>query len=434
MELKEFFSEDFKEFSLDDTKRSLPSMIDGLKESQRKIIYGMSTRGMSAGRIKVAQLAALVSEKTDYHHGEKSLETAIVGLAQDYTGANNANLLEPLGQFGSRLSPESSASRYIFTEFSSNFRELFKKEDDSILNHHYSDDMKIEPEYYLPIIPTLLVNGSIGIGTGYACKILSYNPRDIKNNIVAHLNGKRMKTIMPWYKDFSGEITLEDGTYLIKGNLEVVNTTTIKITELPVGTYLDKYKAHLIKMETNGIIKEFEDSSTEEGFEFLVKVPRSTTSLTIGRLYSAFGLVSRAKENITVWDTDWKIKTYNNANELIKDFADFRLEKYEVRRLKMIETQLEDLKWLAEKLKFIKFYLDNSQTFTRRGKDALFALLSKEGFEQIDRLLSLKIYTLTKDEIVKLKNSIKEVNERIKELKKTSAKDMYLEELKGLKI
>ena len=192
-----------------------------------------------------------------------------------------------------------------------------------------------------------MVNGSIGIGTGYACKILSYNPRDIKNNIVAHLNGKRMKTIMPWYKDFSGEITLEDGTYLIKGNLEVVNTTTIKITELPVGTYLDKYKAHLIKMETNGIIKEFEDSSTEEGFEFLVKVPRSTASLTIGRLYSAFGLVSRAKENITVWDTDWKIKTYNNANELIKDFADFRLEKYEVRRLKMIETQLEDLKWLA---------------------------------------------------------------------------------------
>jgi DNA topoisomerase-2 len=312
---------------------------------------------------------------------------------------------------------------------------MFKKEDDSILEHHYSDDLKIEPKCYLPLLPMVLLNGSIGIGTGYACKILSYNPKDIRANIIAHLQGKRMRTLLPWYKNFTGGINKVDGTaFEIKGKLEIINTTTIKITELPVGTYLDKYKAHLIKMETNGLIKEFEDGSTESQFEFNIKVPRSTTSLPIDKLYSVFNLVTKVTENITVWDVEWNIKYYSTANKLIKDFTDYRLDKYEDRRLNMIKVHSDELKWLVEKLKFIKYYLDNSQAFTRRGKDSLFKMLTKEGFVHCDRLLNLRIYTLTKDEIIKLKDQIRGVNQKIKDLNKMTAKDMYIDELKGLKL
>lgn len=434
MNIKEFFKTDFRDFSLDDTKRSLPSMIDGLKESQRKIIYGLYTQGMNIFEIKVAELAAVVAGKTDYHHAEKSLETAIVGLSQDYAGSNNINLLEPRGTFGNRLSPEASPARYIHTKFMPHFRAIYRKEDDNILEHHYSDDRKIEPINYLPILPMVIINGSIGIGTGYACKILNYNPKDIRANIIAELNDKRMKALLPWYRGFKGEIKRVEESYMISGKLEIVNTTTIKITELPIGTYLDKYKAHLIKLENSGLIKEFEDNSTEEIFEFIIKAPRSTTALSLEKLYSSFNLNTKVKENITVWNTEWKIKNYKNVNGLIKDFVTFRLDKYEVRRLNIIKTFQEEMKWLAEKLKFIKYYLENSQSFTKKGKDALFQMLSKEGFIQIDRLLSLKIYSLTKDEIVKLKESIRSINADIKVMKKNTAKDMYIEELKNLKL
>lgn len=434
MDLKQFFLEDFREFSLDDTQRSLPSMIDGLKESQRKIIYGLYTKGINLNEIKVAQLAATVSECTDYHHGENSLESAIVGLANDYAGSNNINLLEPIGTFGSRLSPEASPARYIYTKFTPHFRELFRKEDDSILEHHYSDDMKIEPKYYLPLLPMVIVNGSIGIGTGYACKILSYNPKDIRSNILAVLNGRRMKSLLPWYKNFNGTIKRIEDSYMISGKLNVVNTTTIKITELPIGTYLDKYKAHLIKLENIGLIKDFEDNSTEEHFEFIIKAPRTTTSMDLEKLYSSFQLNTKVKENITVWNVDWKIRKYKNVNELIKEFVTFRVEKYEVRRLNNIKTMGEELKWLAEKLNFIKYYLVNSQSFTKKGKDALLQMLSKEGFTHIDKLLSLKIYSLTKDEIVKLKNNIKKISSDYKLMKNNTAKDMYIGELKDLKL
>lgn len=435
MRVKQFFNEDFRDFSLDDTKRSLPCMVDGLKESQRKILYGLSTRGASAPKLRVEQLASLVSERTDYHHGGKSLEDAIVGLAQDFAGSNNMNVLEPLGQFGSRLSPEASAPRYIYTKFNGTFREIYRKEDDSILEHLYSDDLKIEPKYYLPIIPMLLVNGCRGVGTGYACIALSYNPREIKNNILSILQGKRMKTLIPWYNGFTGDIIRrEDSNYTIRGVLKIVNTTIIKITELPIGTYLDRFKAHLIKLENTGVIKEFDDNSTEEQFEFIIKVPRTTTNLPLEELYSTFKLESKVTENLTVWNANGKIKKYKNANDLIKEFTAFRLEKYEVRRLKIIETYISNLKWLIEKLKFINYYLDNSVSFTRKGKDSLFQMLDKEGFVEIDRLLSLKIYNLTKDEIMKLKVDIKKVNGDIKVMKAKTAKEIYIDELKNMKI
>jgi len=92
----------------------------------------------------------------------------IVNLAQDYVGSNNINLLRPGGQYGTRVEggKDHASARYIFTEPSVITRTIFHPADDPLLNNLKDDNDLIEPEYYLPIIPMVLVNGAEGIGTG----------------------------------------------------------------------------------------------------------------------------------------------------------------------------------------------------------------------------------------------------------------------------
>lgn len=435
MKLKTFFNEELKLFSTYDTYRSIPSLVDGFKPSQRKVIYGVIKRGEGLGEIKVSQLANSVSEKTDYHHGELSLESTIVGLAQKYSGANNINLLEPEGQFGSRLSPINAATRYIFTMLSKNFRNIFKKDDDIILESLYSDDQQIEPKFYYPILPMVLINGAEGIGTGFATSILNYNPKELKSRVLDILNGKNSKKeLLPWYNGFTGNIFRNDNSQVvIEGKYEITNTTTIKITELPIGMYQDKYKKHLIKLQDRGFIKDFDDNSNDDKWEFIIDVPRSTTKLTHDELMVMFKLISRSTENYTLWNENGNIKVYKDVKEIVEDFVAFRLLKYEERRIKLIECYKENLIWLKEKYTFIVFYLRNHMKFAKKNKKELFALLEKENFKQIDRLLKLPIYTLTRDEIEKLKTQISDVKQKIKDLKGTNNKEMYIKELKELK-
>lgn len=434
MKLKKFFDNDFKQFSVYDTYRSIPNIVDGFKPSMRKVIHGMVKRGENAGEIKVAQAGAYVASVTDYHHGEASLESTIVGLAQDYPGSNNMNLLVPEGQFGSRLTPDAASSRYIFTYLSNNFRKLFKKDDDIILEYLDSDGMSIEPKYFFPILPTVLVNGTKGMGTGFATNIMSYNPEDLRKNILSILKAKKPKEILPWYRGFNGTITKENGQTTIEGKYEIINTTTIKITELPIGTYVDKYNEHLIGLVDKGIIKDYDDNSTADAFEFIIRVPRTTTGLTHDRIMTLFKLISRDTENLTLWNQDGRIQVYESVQDIIDNFVIFRLEKYEERRTKKISILESDLAWLNEKLRFVLFYLDNHDKFAKKSKHDLVAMLEKEKFNDIDRLLSQRIWSLTKDEIDKLKNEIKDVKALIKELKGTTNVEMYIKELEELKV
>ncbi len=178
-----FINKDLIHFSNRNLERSIPHICDGLKESTRKILYACLKRNLYHNEIKVAQLAGNVSEVTAYHHGENSLQEAIIGMAQIFVGTNNINILEPKGQMGSRISggQDASSPRYIYTLLSKLTKLIFKEEDNSILNYLDEDGLSIEPEYYMPIIPMILVNGGIGIGTGYSTNIAQYNPSDIIN-------------------------------------------------------------------------------------------------------------------------------------------------------------------------------------------------------------------------------------------------------------
>ena len=202
---------------------------------------------------------------------------------------------------------------------------------------------------------------------------------------------------------------------------------------MPIGTYQDKYKAHLIKLQDRGIIKDFDDNSNEEKWEFIIDVPRSTTKLSHDNIMTTFKLISRSTENYTLWNENGNIKVYKNIREIIYDFVTFRLEKYEERRIKLIEKYNEDLIWLKEKYAFIVYYLKNHMKFAKKNKKELFALLESENFKQIDKLLKLPIYSLTRDEIDKLKAQISDVKQNIRELKETNNKEMYTKELKELK-
>lgn len=434
---RHFFGSAFKEFSLYDNVRSIPKLTDGLKPSQRKAIYGTQLRGENAGLLSVERLSAAVAASTDYHHGIGSMQSTIVGLANDYPGSNNLNLFVPEGQFGSRLTAESAAPRYIETKLSPNFRALFPKADDSILEHYETDGEKIEPKTYAPLLPMVLINGAQGTGTGHASLIMAYNPKDVTAACLAVLAGKKLKagTLTPWYNGFNGTITrnAETGQIVCVGKLEVINTSTIQVSELPIGTYLDGYKARLNKLEDAGFIKDYEDRSTEQAFDFKITAPRSTTALDQDELYKKFGLISRDTENFTVWDIDGTLKRFDSAEALIEAFIPWRLKMMEKRRQMLIGNTNEAIRWMSEKLRFILFYLANVDQFKNKKKEDLIALLLKNDFADYDRLLSMPMWNLTKDKIDELKAQIADEKKQLALLEADTAPEMYKRELKELK-
>ena len=435
--VKHFFSSAFKEFSLYDNVRSVPFLFDGMKPSQRKAVYGVLLRGESAGEIQVERLAAQVAAATDYHHGTGSMESTIIGMANNYAGTNNMNVFEPSGQFGSRLTKEAAAGRYIFTRFSPYFRQLFKKEDDSILENIEVNGEKIEPRFFIPLLPMMLINGAQGTGTGHACLIMNYNPESIRDACQAAVAGKKLRPgqLVPWYKNFTGKIdrNQETGQVVITGRLEVVNTVTIRITELPVGVYLDQYKDHLHKLEESGFIKDFEDHSTEEGFEFIVTCPRSTTVLSEEELYKKFKLIARDTENLTLWNQDGVLERFSSVEEIIERFVAWRLDRYEDRRQRLISDTASQIDWASLKIRFITFYLKNTSLFKNTGKKDLIELLIKNDFAEYDRLLSMQMWNLTRDRIAELEKELDELRKYLKELDGDTAKNMYVRELKAFK-
>ena len=434
------FNNDVRSFSVYANQRSIPHILDGLKPSQRKALYVLIKRSSSIPEtgIKVSQLAAAVAEQSHYHHGEASLEATIVGLAQDYTGSNNLNYFVPLGQFGNRLSPTASAGRYIYTKPSPVLRKMFMPDDDLILEHLDEDGDIIEPKFYLPILPNILINGSEGMGTGFATKILTYNPNDLKDAVLAILTKQNVKRLIPWFKGFTGKVeALSEKQYQIFGSFKREGATTIHVTELPVGVYLDQYKEHLNKLIESGFIKDYDSHSTDTKFHFKLTCPRSALQESDDSLMSKLKLVSKVSENLTVWITDNdtnKIKAFKDANELLEYFVSVRLPYYEKRRLALIKQLNHDLEILEEKSKFIEYYLENSIAISKMKKTELYKTLESNGFKNIEVLLSIKIYNLTLEAIVTLNKSIKKTLKEIKSLESTNATKMYIDDLTNFSI
>jgi DNA topoisomerase-2 len=282
----------------------------------------------------------------------------------------------------------------------------------------------------------VLVNGAQGTGTGHACLIMSYRPSEVRDACLQLLAGKKLKAggLTPWFNGFTGTVERnpETSQVVITGKLEVVNSTTIKITELPVGTYLDQYKERLNKLEDAEIIKTYDNASTEDGFDFTVTVPRSTTAMDIDELYKKFGLISRDTENFTVWGVDGILHRFESAEALVEAFVPWRLEMMERRRQHIIADLREQVRLQSEIIRFIRFYLKNVATFRDTSKKELVELLLKNSFVDYERLLSMAIWSLTKDRIAELEKKLSDLRSELERMEADTATEMYKRELKAL--
>lgn len=208
IKFSEFFNKEYILFSKYDNVRSIPNFMDGFKPSQRKVLFGCFKRKLK-GEVKVAQLTGYIAEHSAYHHGEQSLQGTIVNMAQNFCGSNNINLLTPSGQFGTRRlgGKDAASARYIFTKLEPITRKIFHPDDDELLDYNTDDGQKIEPTFYVPVIPMVLVNGCDGIGTGWSSNVNNYNPREIISNLRKLINGEEMEEMKPFYEGFSGEVS-----------------------------------------------------------------------------------------------------------------------------------------------------------------------------------------------------------------------------------
>jgi len=426
------FQEQYRPYANYDNERSLPNLIDGLKITQRKVLYTCLLKNTTS-EMKVAQLASSVAFETHYHHGEAGIGGVICNLAQNFVGSNNLNWLEPIGQFGSRLSPIPAAHRYIFTKLSNNFRKYFRKEDDIILEHLYEDEYKIEPNFFVPLLPGVLLNSTQGIGTGFASTILSRDPRELSSYIKNKMSGGiRYYDLLPYFDGFKGTVErVEENKYKISGCIERVSATQIKITELPVGMYLDDIKKQLNKLIENDSIKDYEDNSTEESFDIDVYYQRGIlNNLLDETLLDKLKLTTTVTENLTCWLPTGKLRKFSSVNDIIDYFVDWRLCKYTERIIKLIDILNDDIKISNERIRFIYFYLDNVNLFKNASKLELISILDENDFT--DKLLDMKIWNLTGSRIKELETQVKELNTKKKQLEKTTNIQLYSKELEEL--
>uniref|UniRef100_A0A7S2JZE7 DNA topoisomerase (ATP-hydrolyzing) n=1 Tax=Leptocylindrus danicus TaxID=163516 RepID=A0A7S2JZE7_9STRA len=398
----EFINKELIHFSHGDNLRSIPSAIDGLKPSMRKILYGALKRKLTS-EIKVAQLAGYISEQTHYHHGEASLQATIVNMAQDYVGSNNINILEPIGQFGTRLigGRDQASPRYIFTKLSKFARLLFPSEDDPLLDYLEEDGHLIEPRYYCPIIPLALVNGGQGIGSGWSTTIPQFCPHDLIHYIRAKLNNLdnaavTLPQIRPKVRGFVGEIIARpDGKgYTSRGVIARHGKNSLIISELPVGRWTSDYKSFLTKMLARGDITSFSEDHSTENIHFQVRMPIAKLLRAEKRgFHKVFQLESNLPTtNMHAFSHDSVITKYSTPEQMIdNDFFPVRLDLYSRRK----ESMMADLSYACalakNKARFIAAVatgdLDIVQGTAKRKEDTI-SLLQEQKF---DAMMDLKL-------------------------------------------
>ena len=422
---EDFINKELIHFSKYDCDRSIPNLMDGLKISLRKILYSAFKKNLNS-EIKVAQFSGYVSEHSGYHHGEASLNAAIVGMAQNFVGSNNINLFMPNGQFGTRLQggKDSASERYIFTCLNKITRTIFPSLDDNVLQYLHDDGLIVEPLFYAPIIPMILVNGSKGIGTGFSTDIMCYNPLDIIKYLKTKLMNKEEGAdtnynFIPYYEGFKGTIQIVSESsvsnssngprkFLIKGTYEKIGVDKIKIIELPVGFWTEDFKELLENLiepgnEKDGkkktqIIKDYDDISKDTNVEFTVtfakgkldELEKNTVDYGCNGVEKLLKLfTTNTNSNMHLFDAADKLKKYESVQEIIDDYYETRMSIYQKRKNFMINSLEKELVLLTNKVKYIKENLDGTIDLRKKKKDEVVQMLENKGYDKINNKLEV---------------------------------------------
>jgi len=462
---EEFIDCEMIHFSKYDCERSIPNAVDGLKTSLRKILFSAFKRRLTS-EIKVAQFSGYVSEHSAYHHGEASLNGAIVNMAQTFVGSNNINLLLPNGQFGTRLQggDDSASERYIFTLLNPLTRAIFPEADDAILTYINDDGTIVEPEYYVPIIPFALVNGISGIGTGFSCNIPAFNPIEIIDYLIARLSltSRPEFDFVPYYEGFKGSITkMAEKKYLIRGRWEKIAEDKIRITELPVGTWTMPYISFLEGLvdgttdkdgkKTAPILKDAVSMSTEINVDIIITFPKgklqeycgksdasTDPALTISPIEKLLKLTTTiSTTNMHMFDSREKLHKYACVEEIMDEFYMTRIATYDKRKTAQLAVMRELLKKLSNRARYIQATLDDVVDLRKKTAEDVVRLMETNGFDLIDGdykyLVKMPMDSVTAENVAKIMRECVDTEASLRRLEATSLEEIWRSELAHLK-
>lgn len=399
LNIEKFINEEFVNFSIEDCKRSLPNIFDGLKESQRKILYSVFKKKLkyeSKKSLKVAQLSGYVAEHTNYHHGEDNLIDTIKNMAQRFVGSNNMPFFFNDGMFGSRLEngDDGASGRYLFTKQEYYIRDVFPECDDKYLENVEDDGDIVEKKYYVPVIPMVLINGCIGIGTGFATRIPSYNPETIIKWIRTwNAGGENYPDLIPWYRNFKGEIKLVDGKVYTYGVLQPLGKGKYRVSEIPIGKNnlsISKFRSKLEDLVEKKVIKDFDDHSDDNKVDFVIIEDTDGMKLTLESL-NLVDIVHTT--NMVMFSGDTTIKKYNTVEDILQEFCKERLAMYHKRRAGEISVLQHKIKVLTNKIKFInEINLSTPEKLVLQNKDdnELLAEMERRGYDKVEKKKKLK--------------------------------------------
>jgi DNA topoisomerase-2 len=425
----DFINKDLIHFSNYNLERAIPSVMDGLKVSQRKILYAAFKRDLRS-EIRVAQFAGYVSEHTGYHHGEASLNEAIVGMAQDFVGSNNIPWLVPQGQFGTRLQggKDSASPRYIHTYLQPRIRKIVPEADFPVLNYRDDDGLPVEPEWYAPVLPMLLVNGARGIGTGYSTYIPPCDPRQLKEMITKWLRGHAHaldEQISVHYEGFKGLIVGGDSAI---GNWKTLKNDEVLVTELPPGTWTADYRDWLEKELSEGRIKDYVDTSTDKDIHIVIK------GMENGPLQKSLAFTAK-KTNMHAFNHKGQIAKYDSLNAILKEYAEVRLALYETRRQQQISDIRAELPYHEDVMRFIEDQIADAPTLNFRKKarsvceTELEVAKYRKVSESFDYIFRLPVSTFTSEQVEKHRAKLVQLRVELVRLEALEAADMWLSEL-----
>lgn len=428
----DFLENDFSPSALYLNFRSQPSAIDGLKNSHRKAIYTLKKKNIK-DRQKVSQLGPLVAAETDYLHGDVSIIGAITTLGQDYAGTNNLPLLVADGNFGTRFSHDPSAPRYIYTYPQKYFNSIFRKEDDTNLITQIFEGSEIEPRFYVPTIPLLLVNGCTGIGVGFASKILCRDPLNMIKAIQNTLDKKRLSLNLftPSFKGFTGDVvSVGNNKWQIRGKASL-SGHKLTITEIPINYSLTDYISILKKLKDKGLIIKITDLSEDDKFHFELMLSAEEASKDMESIMNDLKLITPFTESLTCLDANNAIREFKSPKEIFDYYFQVKIEYLN----KRIESEIKRLTLESQSLEEIyKFILDviNNKINLKLKKAEVEKQIISRGYKSIDRLLNMPLVSITQEKAEEAKNKYESKIQELEAMKKETAESLWKKDLAEL--
>ncbi len=436
--VEDFFDNEYRDYAVYVVEnRAIPSVIDGFKPSQRKIAYAASRLWKTGNEkpMKVFQLGGQAAAISFFHHG--SLDGTIVGMTQEFK--NSMPIFQGIGQFGSLRSPVAGAPRYIGVKFNENFRRLYK--DFEITTPKYEEGEEIEPLFFLPIIPTVLLNGGSGIAVGFATNILNRHPVDLVDACLCALDGKEVPVLTPWIRGFKGVIEQVEGkekSWNFRGKFSVKNTTTVEITEIPPSYTYEKYEQHLESLIEKNILASYEDLSSE-GIHYVLKFSRATLSNLVEKdgLGHLLKMRESEGENLTTIDENGRLRIFKKAEDIVEYFVKFRLQYYEKRKERLLKELTADISLLKARSLFIESVINGKIVVANEKKASIISSIESLGISKQDNsydyLLNMPIWSLTQEKYAEFQKKLKQKEAEKKSIEKTSASDFYRQDLLDLR-